>query len=61
MKGYALTDGQIGFSRDTWTVTIFGDNLFNTHASTFTNSSQYIKTSTIVRPRTYGIKISSKF
>jgi outer membrane receptor protein involved in Fe transport len=61
MPGYALTDAQIGFSRDNWTVTIFGDNLFNSHASTFTNSSQYIKTSTIVRPLTYGLKISAKY
>jgi len=60
MPGYALADAQIGFSRDNWTVTLFGDNIFNSHASTFTNSSQYIKTSTIVRPRTYGIKISTK-
>ena len=60
MPGYALADAQIGFTRDNWTVAIFGDNLFNTHASTFTNSSQYIKTSTIVRPMTYGIKISTK-
>jgi hypothetical protein len=41
-------------------VTLFGDNLFNSKAATFTNSAQYIKTSTIVRPRTYGIKISTK-
>ena len=61
MKGYALTDAQIGFTRDNWTVTLFGDNLFNSHASTFTNSSQFIKTSTIVRPLTYGIKISTKY
>ena len=61
MPGYALTDAQIGFTRDNWTVTIFGDNLFNSHASTFTNSSQYIKTSTIVRPLTYGLKISTKY
>jgi iron complex outermembrane receptor protein len=60
MPGYALTDAQIGFTRDNWTVTIFGDNLFNSHASTFTNSSQYIKTSTIVRPLTYGIKIATR-
>lgn len=60
MPGYALTDAQIGFTRDNWTVTIFGDNLFNSRASTFTNSSQYIKTSTIVRPMTYGLKISTK-
>jgi iron complex outermembrane recepter protein len=60
MPGYALADAQIGFTRDNWTVTLFGDNIFNSHASTFTNSSQYIKTSTIVRPTTYGIKISTK-
>ena len=61
MNGYALADAQVGFTRDNWTVTLFGDNLFNSHASTFTNSSQYIKTSTIVRPMTYGLKISAKY
>ncbi|WP_421847458.1 TonB-dependent receptor [Novosphingobium sp.] len=60
MKGYALADAQIGFTRDNWSVTLFGDNIFNSHASTFTNSSQYIKTSTVVRPMTYGIKIATK-
>jgi outer membrane receptor protein involved in Fe transport len=60
MPGYGLVDSQIGFSKDNWTVTIFGDNIFNSHASTFTNSSQYIRTSTIVRPRTYGVKIAAK-
>lgn len=60
MKGYALADAQIGFTRDNWSVTLFGDNIFNSHASTFTNSSQYIKTSTVVRPTTYGIKIGVK-
>jgi len=60
MKGYALSDAQVGFKRDDWTVTLFADNLFNSRASTFTNSAQYIKTSTIVRPRTYGLKISTK-
>ena len=60
MKGYALSDAQVGFKRDDWTVTLFADNLFNSQASTFTNSAQYIKTSTVVRPRTYGLKISTK-
>ena len=60
MPAYALTDAQVGFKRDDWTVTLFADNLFNSKASTFTNSAQYIKTSTIVRPRTYGLKISTK-
>ncbi len=60
MPGYAQTDAQVGFSRENWTFTLFGDNLFNSHASTFTNSSQFIKTSTIIRPLTYGIRISTK-
>ena len=60
MPGYALTDAQVGFKRDDWTVTLFADNLFNSKAATFTNSAQYIKTSTIVRPRTFGIKIGTK-
>jgi iron complex outermembrane receptor protein len=60
MKGYALADFQMGFTRDNVTFTIFGDNIFNSKASTFTNSAQYIKTSTIVRPLTYGIKIGVK-
>lgn len=57
MPGYAIADFQMGFTRENWTVTIFGDNIFNSQASTFTNSAQYIKTSTVVRPMTYGIKI----
>ena len=60
MPAYALTDAQVGFKRDDWTVTLFADNLFNSRAATFTNSAQYIKTSTIVRPRTFGIKIGTK-
>ena len=60
MNGYALLDAQIGFSRDNWTFTMFGDNLGNAHSSTFTTSDEFIKTSIPVRPRTYGIKISAK-
>jgi len=60
MPGYAIADFQIGFTRENWTVALFGDNIFNSRASTFTNSAQYIKTSTIVRPLTYGIKIGAR-
>jgi len=60
INGYALADAQVGFTRDNWSVTLFGDNIFNSHAATFTNTAQYIKTSTIVRPTTYGIKIGVK-
>ncbi|WP_232280904.1 TonB-dependent receptor [Novosphingobium nitrogenifigens] len=61
MSGYALLDASFGFSKDKWTVTIYGENLTNTHASTFTNSAQFIKTEIPVRPLVYGMKVSMKF
>jgi hypothetical protein len=42
-------------------VTLFGENLTNTHASTFTSSAQFIKSEVPVRPLTYGLKIGTKF
>jgi outer membrane receptor protein involved in Fe transport len=60
MPGYALVDASFGFSHDNWTVTIFGENLTNTHASTFTNSAEFIKTQVPVRPLIYGLKLSTK-
>ena len=61
MPGFAELDAQIGFTRDSWTVTLFGENLTNTHASTFTSSAQFIKSYVPVRPLTYGVKIGTKF
>ncbi len=60
MPGYALVDASVGFSHDNWTVTIFGENLTNSHASTFTTSAEFIKTEAPVRPLIYGIKITTK-
>ena len=61
MPGYALVDASVGFTHDNVTVTIFGENLTNSHASTFTSSAEFIKTKVPVRPLIYGMKISSKF
>ncbi|MDE2339842.1 MAG: TonB-dependent receptor, partial [Alphaproteobacteria bacterium] len=61
MPGYALLDAAIGFSKDNWSFQIFGSNLTNSHASTFTSSTQYIKTEVPVRPLVFGVRIGSKF
>ncbi len=61
MPAYALVDSSVGFSHENVTFTLFVENLTNTHASTFTSSDEYIKTQVPVRPRIYGVKISSKF
>ena len=59
--GYALVDAAIGFSRDNWNIQIFGKNLTNSNASTFTSSAQFIKAEVPVRPMTYGVKLGANF
>ena len=61
MSGYTLFDASIGMQRDAWTVSLFGDNLTNSHASTFTSSAQFIKSEVVVRPMTYGVKVGYTF
>jgi iron complex outermembrane receptor protein len=61
ISGYALLDATLGFRRDNWTVSLFGDNLANSHASTFTSSTERIKQEIPVRPLTYGVKVGVSF
>ncbi len=56
--GFALVDAQIGIKRDGWSATVFGDNIFNSNASTFTSSAQFIRSESVVRPTTYGLKFT---
>jgi outer membrane receptor protein involved in Fe transport len=61
ISGYALLDATLGFRRDNWTVSLYGDNLANSHASTFTSSTERIKQEIPVRPLTYGVKVGVSF
>ena len=61
MSGYAMFDAQIGVKRDAWSASLFGENLSNSHASTFTSSAQFIKSEVVVRPMTYGMKLTYDF
>jgi len=56
-EGYALVDATLGLTKDNWTAQIFVKNAFDSNASTFTSSPQFIKAEVPVRPRTYGLKI----
>jgi outer membrane receptor protein involved in Fe transport len=58
---YATMDASISVSKDKWTATLYGTNLFDNHASTFTSSAQFIKSETPLRPTVVGLKIASKF
>ena len=59
--GYAQLDASLGLKRDAMTVSIFGENLTDSHASTFTSSAQFIKSEVVLRPLTYGVKIGYAF
>ena len=55
---YTTFDAQFGVSKDQWSAELFGENLGNSHASTFTSSAQWIKSEVPLRPRVIGLKVS---
>ena len=59
--GYNTFDASIGVSKDNWDVMAFGQNLSNSHASTFTTSGQFIRADVPLRPRVLGVKLGYKF
>jgi hypothetical protein len=58
---YTTVDAAIGVSFDKWYAQIFGQNLGNSHASTFTSSAQFIKSEVPLRPRVMGLKVGYSF
>jgi hypothetical protein len=61
MPAYNTFDASIGTSKDSWTATLYGSNLSNSNASTFTTSGQFIKAEIPLRPRVIGVKLNYKF
>jgi outer membrane receptor protein involved in Fe transport len=58
---YATVDASLGVSRDQWNAQLFVNNLNNSHASTFTSTSQFIRSEVPLRPRTFGLRIGYDF
>jgi iron complex outermembrane receptor protein len=58
---YTTIDASAGVSRDKWSAELFGTNLTNSHASTFTSSAQFIKSEVPLRPLVVGLKLGYKF
>ena len=61
MPSYVTCDASIGVSKDNWNFSIFGSNLNNSHASTFTSTSQFIVAEIPLRPRVVGAKLGYRF
>ncbi len=58
---YATVDSSIGVSRGRYSVSLWSTNLFNSHASTFTNSTQFIQAQVPIRPRVVEMKVGATF
>lgn len=61
MPGYTTFDASFGVSYDRWDARIFGENLGNSHASTFTSSAQWIKSEVPLRPMVVGLKVGFNY
>ncbi|MDE2474646.1 MAG: TonB-dependent receptor [Alphaproteobacteria bacterium] len=58
---YTTFDASIGITNGMWRAEIFGQNLGDSHASTFTSSAQFIKSEVPLRPRVFGLKIEVSY
>ena len=58
---YATADASIGVTKDRYTVTLWANKLFDSHSSTFTNSTQFIKSEVPIRPRIVELKVQATF
>ena len=61
IPSYATVDASFSVAKDRWTATLFGTNLTNSHASTFTTSGQFIEAEVPLRPLVYGLKLGTSF
>jgi outer membrane receptor protein involved in Fe transport len=58
---YVTVDGSVGVNIKNYTISVYGTNLLDSHASTFTSSAQFIKSEVPLRPRVIMAKIAAKF
>ena len=58
---YTTLSASVGIAKDAWNVMLFGENLSNSHAATFTSTDNFIVAQTPLRPRVLGISFGYKF
>ena len=61
LQGYSTFEASFGISKDNWDLTVFGENLSNANASTFTSTDQFIEEESPLRPRIIGMSFGYKF
>jgi iron complex outermembrane receptor protein len=58
---FTTFDAAVGVNFDKWYAQLFGQNLGNSHASTFTSTAQFIRSDVPLRPRVLGLRIGANF
>jgi len=58
---YSTYDASFGVAKGAWYVTVYGENLGNSNASTFISTDQFIVAQTPLRPRILGASFGYKF
>jgi iron complex outermembrane recepter protein len=58
---YSTYTASFGVAKDAWTLTVYGENLGNSNASTFISDDQFIVAQTPLRPRIIGASFGYKF
>ena len=61
LPAYTTLGATLGATRDKWTVRLLGQNLTNSHASTFTGTTQFIVSEVPLRPRVISVNVSAAF
>jgi outer membrane receptor protein involved in Fe transport len=61
IPAYGTIDAAVGVSTDKWLIELYGSNLADSHASTLTNSEQFIKQEVPLRPRVIMLKVGAHF
>jgi opacity protein-like surface antigen len=58
---YTTIDAAIGANFDHWYAQLYGQNLGDSNATTFTSTAQFIKADVPLRPRILGLRIGANF
>jgi outer membrane receptor protein involved in Fe transport len=57
---YSTFSASVGIAKDAWNAMLYGENLSNSHASTFTSTDNFIVEQTPLRPRVLGVSFGYK-
>ncbi|MHB8478198.1 MAG: TonB-dependent receptor [Steroidobacteraceae bacterium] len=58
---FTTYDAAVGVAKDAWTIGLYGENLTDTRGVPFSTYGEWVKSETVIRPRTLTVKLSYRF